>query len=103
MQKYIEKKIEGIDCLVNSDLARAMENDKHTVYLVECYIRDLKKEIDPDDINLDTAEFETETSFINRMVFVIRGSVILEGKDEDGWPKSWHLNESAGLQIRRVR
>jgi len=107
MQNYTEKKILGIDCYVNSELAEAMAADKMTNYFVECEIEALRKEIDPNDINFETGEFKTETGFIKVfgqvMRFSIEGEVAFDSKDEEGNPESWHLNEEVRLQIRRVR
>jgi len=114
MQNYTEKNIEGIKCVVNSDLAEAMDNNRLVAFQVENCIRALKRQtignyvagIDPNNINFKTGEFCTELEFMSELPtkrFVIRGEVVFEGKDEEGFPESWRLNEGAGLEIQRVR
>lgn len=104
-QNYKEMKIAGINCFINSDLAEAMENDNLAEFTVENYIEGLKtgNGLNPDCINFETGEFQVETTFIHNMKFVIRGEVVFEGKDEEGQPESWHLNEAVGLEFKRVR
>jgi len=107
MQNYTEKDIEGIECVINSDLAEAMDNNRLVAFQVENCIKALKEgDIDPNDIYFETGEFKTELEWMSELPsksFIIRGEVIFEGKDEEGFPESWRLNEGAGLEIQRVR
>lgn len=103
MQNYTRKNVSGIDCYINSELAEVMAFSAGTTYMVECEIEALKIGIDPDDLSFETGEFKVETGFINNKRYVLEGEVVFQGKDEEGNPESWKLDESKGVQIRRVR